>query len=96
MSEAKLTTVVNRRYHKPTEYDVYIGRPGPWENQFAMPADGTRDEVCDLHMAHWRKILRRNPKALRPLVGKVLVCFCKPLRCHGDNYVQLNKEHYDV
>lgn len=84
--------VVNRRYHKPTPEDVYIGRPGHWGNSFQLGRHGTRDEVCDKHLAYWRKVLRGNPEALRPLVGKTLVCYCKPLRCHGDNYVLLIEE----
>jgi len=59
---------------------VYIGRGSPWGNPFKIGPDDTRDEVCDKFE---REILPTLD--LTPLIGKDLVCFCAPRRCHGDS-----------
>lgn len=71
---------VHNKYHKTAPQNaVYIGRGSPYGNPFVIGRDGTRDEVCD-----------RFEKEVLPsldvseLIGKDLVCFCKPQRCHGD------------
>lgn len=58
---------------------VYIGRGSPWGNPFVIGKDGDRNEVCDLYS---QKILPLLD--LTPLIGKDLVCFCAPKRCHGN------------
>ena len=40
-----MTVVVNKKTHKKTEDDLYIGRPSKWGNPFVIGRDGTRDEV---------------------------------------------------
>ncbi len=89
---APLPIVVNRASHMGTDRDVMIMRPSPLANQYRMPFDGTRDQVCEKHLSEWRWKLKKNPSALDWLRGKYLICCCKPLRCHGDNYVLLLKE----
>jgi Domain of unknown function (DUF4326) len=70
---------------------VYIGRANPkyrlvaskWANPFAVGRDGTRDEVVEKYRQH----LIESPDliaSLPELVGKDLVCWCAPKRCHGD------------
>jgi hypothetical protein len=70
---------------------VYIGRANPkrrlpaskWGNPFVVGRDGTRDDVVE----KYRKYLLASPDllaALPELVGKDLVCWCAPKRCHGD------------
>jgi len=59
---------------------VYIGRGSPWGNPFKIGVDGDRDEVCDRFE---REVLPTLD--LTPLIGKNLVCYCAPLRCHGDS-----------
>lgn len=72
---------VHNKHHKTAPPDaVYIGRGSPWGNPFKIGRDGTRDEVCDLFE---REVLPTLD--LTPLIGKDLVCFCKPARCHGDS-----------
>jgi hypothetical protein len=69
---------------KKSEYDVYIGRPSCWGNQFNIGPDGTRDEVVEKYRA-WllsRPVLIERCK--RELKGKVLGCWCAPKSCHGD------------
>jgi hypothetical protein len=79
------TRAVNLRKEK---YDVYIGRGSKWGNPFKM-LDHTQDErdrVCDEYEDYfWKSEL---PNHLDELQGKVLGCYCKPLRCHGDFLVQ--------
>lgn len=86
-----MTTKVVNKYKE--DYDIYIGRPSKYGNPFILEVDGDRDEICDKHLADLRTM---NPKELskflKPLVGKKLGCFCKPKRCHGDNFLILIKE----
>ena len=67
----------------------YIGRGSPWGNPFVIGKDGTRDEVCNkfeaLALFNY-KLLARARKELR---GRDLICFCKPLRCHGDFWLKV-------
>jgi len=79
-----LTKVYNK-YHNNVPADaVYIGRGSPWGNPFPIDKTHTRDMVCDKFE---REILPGLD--LRPLIGKDLVCFCKPARCHGDAILKL-------
>lgn len=88
------TKVINNRVPKEPG-DVYIGRPGMWGNPFKLGIHGTRDEVCEKHLrwlhhsqdfqAEWQ---RNHIEELR---GHRLVCYCAPLRCHGDNFVEFLK-----
>jgi hypothetical protein len=70
--------VWNRRGIHPTNA-VYVGRGTPWGNPFVIGKDGDRDEVCDRFE---REVLPALD--VGPLVGKDLVCWCAPKRCHAD------------
>ncbi len=73
-------------------YDVYIGRANQYyqldrskyANPFEIGKDGTREKVLE----KYNQYLTDNPQliddAIRELDGKVLGCYCSPLRCHGD------------
>lgn len=77
--------VVNCR---KTEFDVYIGRPSVWGNKFLIGPDGTREEVIEkyeLWLLSNEYLMSRLPE----LKGKVLGCFCRPRRCHGDVLARL-------
>jgi hypothetical protein len=78
MSETK---VVNKRSGIP---GVYIGRGSPWGNPFIIGRDGTRDEVCDKYIEHYKDNESFKRQIREHLRGTTLVCYCKPLRCHGD------------
>lgn len=84
-----MTTVVHCRKEK---FDVYIGRPGPWGNPFVIGPDGSRGEVCHKY-AEWvmsqPDMVARVKSELR---DKILGCFCKPQRCHGDFLAALADE----
>lgn len=89
------TTVVNI---KREPFDVRIDRQTNLGNPFVVGLDGNRRVVIDLHMRLWRTHLE-SPHvrewalaSLRMMKGKRLGCHCKPLACHGDNYVKLIAE----
>jgi len=66
-------------------YDIYIGRGSKWGNPFK---EGTREE----NIENYRNYILNSPDlldSLQDLEGKVLGCFCKPKKCHGDILVQL-------
>jgi hypothetical protein len=77
--------VVNK-YKEP--YDVYIGRGSIWGNPFKIGVDGNRTEVIEKYeeyILNNSKLLNQLPK----LKGKILGCFCKPKKCHGDILIKL-------
>jgi hypothetical protein len=87
------TVVVNL---KREAFDVYIGRPSPLGNPFHISVARTRDKACDMYASWLRDRASSDPsfrKALYGLRGKILGCYCKPLRCHGDEIVRWLEEH---
>jgi hypothetical protein len=83
-----MTKIVNC---KDDAYDVYIGRPSIWGNPFIIPRDGNRKEVIEKYYQY----LRNNEYLLseiHKLDGKVLGCWCKPKKCHGDVIIQVLEE----
>lgn len=79
-------------------YDLYIGRADAqkgllgsiWGNPFMIGRDGTRDEV----LVQYRAWILEQPELLDrlpELKGKILGCWCKPKRCHGDILLELIK-----
>lgn len=83
--------------HCQESYDVYIGRPSKWGNPFVLGKDGMlRDDVIKKY-EDW--ILQQPDllNALHELEGKVLGCWCRPSRCHGDVLVRLaNQNRLDI
>ena len=81
--------VVNIKHSK--DFDVYIGRPGPWGNPFVVGEHGTRAEVIELHKRWLWKRIQTEPgfaeTLIREIRGKRLGCFCAPKPCHGDTLV---------
>jgi hypothetical protein len=80
------TLVIHKRDEGkyPRERLVYIGRPSKWGNPFRIGRDGDRLQVIE----KYERWLLDQPAlvaaAQKELRGKVLVCWCKPLACHGD------------
>ena len=64
---------------------VYIGRPGIYGNPYRLGSDGNLDTI----LSKYRNHLIINNIDLEPLRGKVLGCWCKPKRCHGDVILEL-------
>jgi len=73
---------------KRSRYDVYIGRPSKWGNDFKVGRDGTRAQVIALY-ERW---LSEQPELLAALEGKTLGCWCAPKPCHGEVLVRLAAE----
>lgn len=76
---------------KRDPYDVYIGRPSPWGNPFAVDGERTREEALE----QYEKWIVGQPAlmaALPSLKGKTLGCWCAPKDCHGHILVRLAQE----
>jgi len=96
-----MMTVVNKRTHKPTSNDVYIGRGSIWGNPYVIGKDGDRETVIykyeelmvdRLGFGSDEMVSEMWKDKLRSLEGKTLVCYCAPLGCHGDVLEQLRQE----
>ena len=74
---------------KRDEFNVYIGRPGPFGNPFHIGADGTREEVVEKYAAWVLTQTELLATIKTELKGKVLGCWCAPSLCHGDILVEL-------
>lgn len=61
---------------------IYIGRGSKWGNPFIIGVHGDRDEVCDAYEDYAEEKFTSND--YNELIGKDLVCYCKPKRCHGE------------
>jgi hypothetical protein len=73
---------------KKDKYDIYIGRPSKWGNPFVIGKDGDREGVIE----KYRQYILNNSKLLAcipELKGKILGCWCKPKKCHGDILAEL-------
>lgn len=84
------------------QYDFYIGRRlhciYHWGNPFKIGIDGNREE-CVRKFRYWiESVAYTNIESKRRkwildnmwvLKDKVLACYCAPLSCHGDVYVEL-------
>ena len=90
----KKAMVVNLR---SASYDVLIDRTTKWGNPFthikdkktrAMHVVATRDEAIEKY-EEWIHNQPHLMAALFELEGKVLGCWCAPLKCHGDILVKL-------
>ncbi len=91
--------VVHWKRHK---FDVYIGRPSIWGNPYKWLVQEAcytpaRFQVRDREEAlmRYETWVRGNIALmgqLHHLRGKVLGCWCAPLRCHGDVLVRLIEE----
>lgn len=77
---------------------VYIGRSMPgvpgnekFHNPYKMFKEEQREYVCEEYRKHlWRQIKTGEVTVndLLELDGKDLVCWCAPLKCHGDTLLK--------
>ena len=83
--------VWNKRQNNIPSDAVYVGRPTKWGNPFthmggtlAKFVVANRDEAVD----QYEQWLLQQPElvaqAKKELVGKDLICWCAPQRCHAD------------
>ena len=84
-----MAELYNKRNKRWPEDAVYVGRPTIWGNPFLEGLDGTREEVC----VKYEEYINRSPyltKIIKErLKGKNLVCWCVPLRCHGETLLKI-------
>jgi hypothetical protein len=78
-------------------YDVYIGRPSKWGNQFThlthlggpLVIVDSREEA----IFRFKEWILEQPELIeavkKELRGKILGCHCKPLECHGDVLLEI-------
>ena len=93
----KKTVVVHLRYKHSTKY---IGRFGVYDkgpqNKFAnlyrIGPDGTREDVIAKHKKDFYNDPELQEAVWKELRGEILGCFCKPLACHGDTYIDYIEE----
>lgn len=96
------TKVVNIKKHKKGENDIYIGRGknSKWGNPFTHKEGNTlakfKVTTREESLIAYESYLRESPLLddLHELRGKTLVCFCKPLPCHGDILIKLINEKF--
>lgn len=62
------------------------GFDGRYGNPYPLLSERHREKILDLYRAYLRRMVERPwfAQRLRALEGKILVCFCAPLACHGD------------
>jgi hypothetical protein len=80
---------------RKSRYDVYIGRPSKWGNQFEIGKDGTRTEVIKKYK-EWLLNNKELMLQLHELKGKILGCWCAPQPCHGDVLAELANISSDI
>ena len=96
----------NLREWMEDENNVYIGRGGvvfidkvrfpkkasTWANPFKVKTEGI-DKCLELYETWVRdKIKKEGTEELKKLKNKVLGCWCKPGKCHGDILIQILNE----
>lgn len=90
----KPTTLVNLNKEP---YDVYIGRGSKWGCPYTIIKDRPTlaKEIVDTKeeaLSKYKEYVLSSPElmdSLDELEGKVLGCFCKPEKCHGDILLEL-------
>ncbi|MRR49661.1 MAG: DUF4326 domain-containing protein [Rhodocyclaceae bacterium] len=93
-----MTTVVNKDAEH--EFDLYIGRGGPWGNPFPIKpgTDETRDVVIEKYREYFEAEIVTSPDKhaqLMAIQGYRLGCHCKPSACHGDVIADYLNHHLD-
>ena len=87
-----MNKVLNKRDHGIPNGARYIGRGSIAGNPFVLGRDGNMDEVCDKFEA----MVEANEEMKKELIayckGHNLVCFCSPLRCHGDYLLRISND----
>jgi len=89
--------ILNKRdghKHDPENGHFSVDRSSPLGNPFELDNEDQRDNVCDLYDKHFHSGMLLETKVLDYLTkiqyhlithGVVyLLCWCAPLRCHGN------------
>lgn len=95
------TTVVNRNHprFRAQAGDVYIGRGSPWGNPYTHLPKRPWERPGLIHVRsrqeaieRYRGYLDEHPELrhdLPSIKDRRLVCYCRPLSCHGDVLAEL-------
>ena len=77
-------------HHKKNKFDVYIGRPSIWGNPYSHKEDTLAEfkvssraeaiEKYEQYLLSRKDLMDKLPE----LKHKILGCWCKPQKCHGD------------
>ena len=87
------TAVINVKDTRQVNHDdIFIGRPSIWGNIYKL-SEYPRNVSINRYEIYARGNIEII-KNLSMLSAKQLVCFCKPLACHGDVLVKLCNEHF--
>lgn len=91
------TTLVNLHTYKGKDY-MLIDRRTRFGNPFRIGAFHfylkrklTREDTIMLFRERFERMIKNYPKfrtAVEKLRGKKLACWCTPLPCHGDVYIE--------
>jgi hypothetical protein len=87
--------VLNRRHDVIPNGAVSISRPSKWGNPYRYEKGELANLDWNRELARYEEYVRSKPElmaALGELVGKDLVCWCKPDPCHGDVLLALVAE----
>ena len=87
-----MTRIWNKNRDVPPPDAVYVGRPSAWGNPFRMQSERERHRACDQFDEYAIKRAAQEPLWLTPLIGKDLVCWCAPKRCHAETLRRLAAE----
>lgn len=91
--------VKNKKHYNVKPSDIYIGRGSKYGNPYRIGIDGNRDDVIRKYEDHLNQMLDDGTitvEELSDMYGFNLVCFCKPLPCHGDILIRYIKASYQV
>lgn len=87
--------VINKNSTVQKEKTIYIGRPSVLGNPYLIGKDGDRSKVIFLYRSWLHSKIKLKDKAVLAVLDEIrkiekkhktcyLVCWCKPLPCHGD------------
>lgn len=73
-------------------FDICIDRTSIFGCPFIIGVDGTRNECINKYRV-WIKTKPELLEEIYKLEGKVLGCWCKPAKCHGDVIIEIIEAH---
>jgi uncharacterized protein YeaO (DUF488 family) len=96
--------VVNK--HHPGTKGEYIGRGSPLGNPYPIGQFGTRDECIAEYEKHIIEEIKLGNHAIHKELKRLhaiaqtqpvnLMCFCAPLKCHGEVIKNILEGKYNV
>lgn len=73
------------------DFDIYIGRPSRYGNPFPITDKQTRRVVIKKFRRALQDAINNGfvtIEDLKSMDGKRLGCYCKPMECHGDVWLE--------